>query len=263
MRQLEGTLGVALLQRTTRAVTPTQAGLQLAERAGAPLKLALEALATTNAAAGEIAGRLKLSVAESAIPLVVAPVVPVFRERHPRVALEVVIDKRYVFDFVAEGCDAAIQGADTIARDMARVRVTDPFRYLVVGSPSYFAKHGAPRKPEDLLEHECITFRWPVGDALYAWEFERGKRKWRVPVRGSLTTNSLEFCIAMAEAGQGLAYVGDINLGSRLSDGRLEPALEAYAPSESGLFLCYPSHAQRAPALRAFVETSKEVLRRK
>jgi DNA-binding transcriptional LysR family regulator len=244
-------------------VTPTDAGARLIESAGAPVKLALEALASANAKPEDVVGRVKLSISQGAIPLVLEPVVPVFRQRYPRISLEVVVEERFAVDFVAEGYDAAFQVTEVIARDMVRVRLTDPFRYLVVGSPAYFAKHGTPRKPEDLLQHECITFRWPTGSALYAWELERGRRKWRVPVRGGLITNNLEFCITMAEAGQGLAYVADLSMQERLSDGRLTAVLQAYSPTEPGLFLCYPSRAQRSPALQLFIETTKEVLRRK
>ncbi len=136
---------------------------------------------------------------------------------------------------------------ELIARDMARVRLTEPFKYFVVGSPAYFAKHGKPRKPEDLLQHECISFRWPTSDALYAWELERGRRKWRVPVRGGLVTNNLEFCVAMAEAGLGLAYLADLSMREQLADGRLVAALEDYAPTEQGIFLCSPSREQQSP----------------
>lgn len=263
VRQLEELLRVVLLQRTTRAVTPTDAGARLIESASAPVKLALEALASANAKAGDVVGRVKLSISQGAVPHVLEPVVPVFRQRYPQVSLEVVVEERAAIDFVAEGYDAAFQVTEVIARDMGRVRLTEPFKFFVVGSPEYLAKHGTPRKPEDLLQHECITFRWPMGDSLYAWELERGRRKWRIPVRGGLVTNHLQSYISMAEAGLGLAYTADLSIREQLADGRLVAVLPSYAPTEPGLFLCYPSHAQRSPALRLFIETTKEVLRLK
>ncbi|APR80795.1 Transcriptional regulator, LysR family protein [Minicystis rosea] len=263
VRQLEELLRVVLLHRTTRAVTPTEAGKQLIESAGGPVKLALEALASANAKAGEVSGRVKLSISQGAVPHVLEPVVPVFCQRYPRVSLEVVVEERVVVDFVAEGFDAAFQVTELIARDMVRVRLRDPFKYFVVGSPAYLAKHGTPRKPEDLLQHDCITFRWPKGDALYAWELERGRRKWRVPVRGGLVTNNLQFCIRMAEAGLGLAYVADLSMRDELADGRLVAVLQEYAPIEQGIFLCFPSRDQQSPALRQLVNVAKEVLRRR
>jgi len=263
VRQLESVLRVVLLQRTTRAVTLTDAGARLVENAGTPLKLALDALASANAKAGDITGRVKLSVGRGSLPFVLDPVVPVFRRRFPGISLEVVVHEGSAVDFVTEGFDAAYQVTELIARDMVRIRLTEPFRFVVVASPAYLKEHGTPRKPEDLLQHECIMFRWPTGGGLYAWELERGRRKWRVPVRGGIVTNNLEFCVSMAEAGVGLAYVGDLSTREQLADGRLVAVLEAYSPPEPGIFLCYPSRAQRSPALQAFLETTKEVLHRK
>jgi DNA-binding transcriptional LysR family regulator len=168
LRQLEEALHVVLFWRTTRAVTPTEAGTRLIESARDPVRLVLEALVSADAQPGEVAGQVRLCLPEPAVPLVLEPVVPVFRRRYPRVTLEVTV-KESVGDFVAEGYDAAFAVSDVIARDMVRVRLTDPFKYLVVGAPAYLAKHGTPRKPEDLLEHECINIRWPTASSpLYA-----------------------------------------------------------------------------------------------
>jgi DNA-binding transcriptional LysR family regulator len=260
VRKLEELLRVVLLRRTTRAVALTEAGTRLIESAGAPVRLALEALASANAKPGELAGRVKLCLPQAALPLVLEPVVPVFRRRHPRVSLEVIV-KDSVGDFVADGYDAAFAVSEVIQRDMVRVRLTEPFKYVVAGSPDYLARNGTPRKPEDLLEHECINVPWPTGDALYAWELERGRRKWRVPVRGSIVTNNPSFYLAMAEQGMGLIYGGDLGMKDRLESGRLVAVLEDYAPIEPGVFLCFPSRAQQSPALREFVSVAKEVLR--
>lgn len=261
VRQLEALLKVVLLQRTTRAVSVTQAGARLVETASGPVKLALEALTSAHAKPGEVVGRVKIAVSQVLLPMLLGPVVPVLRKRYPGISLEVVVDERVV-DFVAEGFDAAFEVTEVTARDMVRMRVMDPFKFLVVGSAGYLAKHGTPKKPEDLLQHECINFRWPAGDALYPWEFERGRRRWRVPVRGSIVTNHSPYCLTLAEQGLGLVYVADLNLKEELRDGRLVPVLEAYSATEPGIFLCYPSRAQRSPALALFVEVTKEVLRR-
>lgn len=261
VRQLEALLRVVLLQRTTRAVTPTEAGARLIETASGPVKLSLEALASANAKPGEVIGRVKVGIAQAVLPLVLEPVLPVLRQRYPGVSLEIVVDER-VIDFVAEGYDAAFEVNEVIERDMVRVLVTDPFKFLVVGSPGYLARHGTPKRPEDLLQHDCINFRWPAGDALYAWEFERGRRRWRMPVRGSIVTNNAKYCVTLAEQGLGLAYIADLNLAEQLRDGRLISVLDAYSATEPGIFLCYPSRAHRSPALALFVKVTKEVLRR-
>lgn len=261
VRQLEELLRVALLVRTTRVVTPTEAGTRLIESASGPVRLALESLMSADAKPGEVAGRVKVCLSESALPLVLEPLVPVFRQRYPRVSLEVMV-KDNVADFIAEGYDAAFAVPELIARDTVRVRMTKPFKFLVAGSPDYLAVHGTPRKPEDLLDHECINVRWPTtGDSLYAWEFERGRRKWRVPVRGSIVTNNARFYLAMAEQGMGLIYGAAIGMQDRLDDGRLVAVLEDHAPTEQGVFLCFPKREQLSPAVRQFVNVAKEVLR--
>jgi len=128
-----------------------------------------------------------------------------FRARHPRVEVEVVVENRLA-DIVAEGYDAGVRLHEAIERDMVQVRLTDAFRFVVVGAPSYLERHGTPRRPEDLLRHECFTIRIPSSGALYAWELERGRRNWRVPVRGSIVTNDRRLRQGLVEQGLGLAY---------------------------------------------------------
>jgi DNA-binding transcriptional LysR family regulator len=130
---------------------------------------------------------------------------------------------------------------------------------VVVGSPAYLERHGTPRKPEDLLGHECIAFRQPSTGALYAWELERGRRNWRVPVRGGVVTNEPELAVRLAEQGLGLTYTFEPWVADGVRTGRLKMVLEAYAPTIPGFFLCYPSRAQSSPALRLFVEVVKEL----
>jgi DNA-binding transcriptional LysR family regulator len=261
VKQLEHQLRVVLLTRTTRAVAPTEAGMRLIENAGPAMKQALEALTAAAAKPGEVVGRVKVSVSRMSVPFVMTPVVPVFRARHPRVELEVVVEERLV-DIVGEGDDAAIRLTEAIQRDMVQVRLTDEFRFVIVGAPEYLANAGTPRTPQDLLRHECITFRSQTTGALYAWELERGRKSWRVPVRGGVVANEPQFCVTMAEKGLGLAYTFEPSVADQLRDGRLKQVLEPYAPAVPGFFLCYPSRAQSSPALRLFVEVAKEVLAR-
>jgi len=259
VRQLEEQLRVVLLARTTRSVSLTDAGRRLVESAGPAMRQALAALTEVSAEPGEAVGRLRLSVPRAAVPLVITPVVPTFRARHPRVEVDVVIEERFV-DLVAEGYDAGVRLTEAIERDMVQVRLTDAFRFVVVGSPGYLARHGTPQRPEDLLRHECITFRMHSTGALYAWELERGRRNWRVPVRGGVVTNDNQLTVAMAEEGLGLAYAFEPMVAEQLRTGRLERVLEPYAPRVPGYFLYYPSRAQSSPALRLFVDVAKELL---
>ena len=258
VRQLEEQLRVVLLNRTTRSVSLTDAGRRLLEEAGPGLGQALAALSNVSVQPGEAVGRVRLSAPRMAVPFVITPVLPTFRARHPRVEVEVVIEDRFV-DIVAEGYDAGVRLTEAIERDMVQVRITDAFRFVVVGAPSYLEGHGTPRKPEDLLRHECITFRSQSTGALYAWELERGRKTWRVPVRGGVVTNDSQVMVSQAESGAGLMYAFEPEVREQLRTGRLKVVLEAYAPTVPGFFLYFPSRAQRSGPLRLFVDAAKEL----
>jgi DNA-binding transcriptional LysR family regulator len=258
VRQLEAELRVVLLARTTRNVSLTDAGRRLVEGSGPGLEQALAALREASAKPGEVVGRLRLTVPRTAVPFMIDPVLPTFRARHPRVEVEVAVEERLV-DIVAEGYDAGVRDSETIERDMVQVRLTEGFRFVVVGTPEYLARHGTPERPQDLLRHECITFRSKTTGALYAWELERGRKTWRVPVRGGVVTNDGQLAVSMAEKGLGLAYAFEPTVRERLRDGRLRCVLEPYAATTPGYFLYFPSRAQRSVPLRLFIEAAKEL----
>ncbi len=258
VRQLEEQLRVVLFARTTRSVSLTDAGRRLVGEAGPALGQALAALTNVSAQPGEAVGRLRLSVPAMAVPFVITPVLASFRARHPRVEVEVVVEDRFV-DIVAEGYDAGVRLSEAIERDMVQVRLTGAFRFVVAGAPSYFQRHGTPEKPEDLLRHDCITFRSQSTGTLYAWELERGRRTWRVPVRGGVVTNDSRVMQSLAESGTGLTYAFEPELQERLRKGRLKVVLEAYAPTVPGFFLYFPSRARSSAPLRLFIEAAKEL----
>ncbi len=258
VRQLEEQLRVVLLARTTRSVSVTDAGRRLVDGAGPSVGQVVAALAKVSAQPGETVGRVRLSVPRAALPFVIDPVLPKFRARHPRVEVEVVIEDRFV-DIVAEGYDAGVRLSEAIERDMVQVRLTDAFRFVVVGSPGYLARHGTPERPEDLLRHECITFRSHTTGALYAWELERGRRNWRVPVRGGVVSSDARLNASLAEQDLGLVYALEPMVIEQLRTRRLMVVLERYAPTVPGFFLYFPSVARRSAPLRLFVEAAKEL----
>ncbi|RKH66556.1 LysR substrate-binding domain-containing protein [Corallococcus aberystwythensis] len=258
VRQLEARLGVPLLTRTTRSVALTDAGQRLMERAGPSVEQALEALQAATASAGEVTGRVRLSVPTISLSTVVTPLLLRFAQRHPQVEVELRIEDRFV-DIVAEGLDAGIRPFGSVERDMVQVRLSKRFRYVVVGAPSYLKRKGVPQKPEDLLEHDCLSILTPSGGVRYAWELERGRKKWRIPVRGPLLATHEEVQVAMAEAGLALMYAFEPTIVPRLKRGTLKLVLEPYAAWEEGLFLYFPSRAQVSPAFRAFLDVAREV----
>ena len=260
VRQLEEHLKVVLVVRTTRSVALTDAGKKLVETAGPAVSQTVAALTDVSAQPGEATGRLRLTVPRAAMEAVIAPMLPTFRARHPRIEVEVVLEDRLA-DVVAEGYDAGIRLDEFVERDMVAVKLTDSFRFIVVGAPSYLREHGTPERPEDLANHDCITFRSGTTGALYAWELERGKKTWRVQARGGVVTNDGIACVLLAEKGLGLAYAMEPMVLEQLREGTLQCVLEPYASTVPGFFLYFPSRAQRSTPLRVFVETAKEFAR--
>jgi DNA-binding transcriptional LysR family regulator len=258
VRQLEGRLGVPLLTRTTRSVALTDAGRRLFETAGPAVAQAIEALRTSTARPGEVTGKLRLTVPALAVPFVIKPVLPRFLARFPKVEVEVTVEDRIV-DIVAEGRDAGIRFTEAIERDMVQVRLTDAFRFVVVGAPDYLERRGIPAAPKDLLAHDCICYRSSTTGAVYFWELERGPKSWRVPIHGPITTNDTRVMTDMAEAGMGLIYAFEPEVMAQLKRGSLRIVLEPYAATVPGFFLFFPGRAQVSPALRAFVDVAREV----
>ncbi len=257
VRQLEERLGVTLLARTSRSVALTEAGQRLLDHAGPAVDQALESLKTVKAKLGEVTGRVRLTVPTAAVTLVLARLLPKFVERHPKVEVEVRVDDRIV-DTVAEGLDAGIRLIESIDRDMVHVRLSPPARVVVAGAPSYLERRGVPQKPADLLRHDCICTRWASSGEPWAWELERGKKTFRVPVRGPVTTNDFQLRRTLAVAGVGLCYAFEPTIEAELARGQLRAVLEPYAPEVPGLFLYFPSRAQVSPALKAFVDLARQ-----
>jgi DNA-binding transcriptional LysR family regulator len=257
VRQLEKELRVTLVTRTTRSVSLTDAGKRLVDSAGPAVAQVRAALAEVTAKPGEVVGSLRLTVPRAGFELVINPFLPRFRERHPRLELELVFEDRRV-DIVREGFDAGIRLSEFLERDMVSLRLTGPLRFIVVGAPGYLEKHGTPERPEDLLHHECLTFRSETTGSLYAWELERGRKTWRVPVHGSLVTNNGHLCLEWALQGLGLSYAFEPLAREHIRSGRIVSVLASYASTVPGFYLYYPSRSQRSPALRLFVESIRE-----
>lgn len=258
VRQLEERIGVTLLTRTSRSVALTDAGHRLLAEAGPGIEQALEALEHVKAERGVVMGRVRLTVPSAAVTLVLADLVPRFVAKYPKVEVEAHVDDRLV-DSVAGEFDAGIRLIEAIDRDMVHVRLTAATRVVVVGAPSYLERKGVPQKPEDLLLHDCICIRRsPTGEA-WPWELVRGRRTWRLPVRGPVTTNDPELMRAVAVAGTGLLYALEDRVRDDLQSGRLRVVLEAYAPEVPGLYLYYPNRSQVSPSLKAFVEMARSL----
>lgn len=259
VRLLEEQLGVALLIRTTRTVSVTELGQRFVELVGPALQQTHAAISALIADPGAPTGRLRLTVPRSAFALVIAPLLGLFRPRYPHIDVELVFDDRMV-DVVDEGFDAGVRLGEYLERDMVALRLTDTIRFIVVGTPAYFEARGTPQRPEDLLDHECFTFRSATHGALYAWEFQRSGKTVRVPVRGGMVTNDGMSSVELARRGLGLAYVMEPHVKEALEDGSLRAVLEPWVASEAGFFLYYPSRTHQSEALRLFVDVAKQFI---
>ncbi|WP_437677869.1 LysR substrate-binding domain-containing protein [Sorangium sp. So ce131] len=258
IRALERRVGLPLFSRTTRRVGLTEAGEKLLERvapAASEIGAALEALGELR---DEPVGLLRLTVPQMAVPFVIEPVLPRFRREHPGVDVEICVDNALV-DLAETGCDAGVRIGESLAKDMIAVRLTGDFRWLVVGAPAYFAAHGRPEAPEDLLAHACIRYRF-LSSALYRWEFVRDGREIVVDAPGAITLNDGELALSLARQGLGLAYAADLTVAEDLARGTLATALDHYAPTGPGFFLYFPARAQAQAKLRAFIDTALTVL---
>lgn len=256
VRQLEERLEVTLLTRTSRNVALTDAGHRLLETAGPAVDQALESLRTVKAQRGEVTGRVRLTVPSISVALVLTDLLPRFVAKYPKVNVEVHVEDRLV-NTVAGEFDAGIRLIESIDRDMVHVRLTAPTRVVVTGAPAYLQRKGVPQRPQDLLHHDCLCIRRAPSGEPWAWELERGKKTYRVPVHGPITTNDAGLMHGLALAGVGLLYSLEDRVQGDLVAGRLRVVLERYAPAVPGLYLYYPSRSQVSPALKAFVEVAR------
>jgi DNA-binding transcriptional LysR family regulator len=251
IRDLEERLGVRLLSRTTRSVSPTEAGERLLRNIGPRF----DEIEAEVAAVGELrekpAGRIRITATEYAADAVMLPKLAKLLRDYPDIKVEIIIDYGLT-DIVAQQYDAGVRSGEQVAKDMIAVRIGPDMRMAVVGAPSHFRNRSEPKKPQDLLEHNCITLRLPHG-GLYAWEFERGGRDLRVRVEGQLTYNTNTQMLNAALAGLGLAYVPEGLAQPYVARGRLKRVLEDWCPPWSGYHLWYPSRRQSSAAFALVV----------
>lgn len=253
MRGLEEDLGVRLLARSTRSVSPTEAGQELIASlrpAFGEVETALERLSGRR---DKAAGRVRILVPRLAAMTVLAPKLGAFFETYPEVTLEIVTGEAHS-DLVEHGFDAGIQFGEFIAKDMIVVRVSPDHRPAIVGSPRYFESHRKPQKPHDLTEHRCINFRHR-GSGIYRWELDKGKKSVSVAVNGPLIVDDIELMIRAAIDGVGLTFMSEEHAAPHIASGALLRVLEDWCPPFPGYFLYYPSRKQQPRALAALIDT--------
>jgi DNA-binding transcriptional LysR family regulator len=252
VRSLEERLGIRLLSRTTRSVAPTAAGDRLL-RTVAPR---FDEIETELAALTELrerpAGTIRITATEYAADAILLPKLAKLLPAYPDIKVEIVIDYGLT-DIVAQRYDAGVRSGEQVAKDMIAVRIGPDMRIAIVGAPSYFKTRPGPKKPQDLIDHNCITLRLPSG-GLFVWELEKGGRELRVRVEGQLTYNTTAQMLNAALAGLGLAYVPEGVAQPYLAKGRLKRVFEDWCAPYTGYHLYYPSRRQPTPAFVLLVD---------
>jgi DNA-binding transcriptional LysR family regulator len=257
VRALEARIGAPLFTRTTRSVGLTEAGERFLSRAGP----AFEELVAAGEAARDLgrrpSGLLRLAVPRAVVPLILQPMIASFCAAYPDIELEIAASEELV-DIAAQGFDAGIRLGQFIAADMTAVRLTPPFRFVVVGSPAYLARAGAPDRPEDLRDHACLRQRQTNG-AVAVWRFLDGNRPLEVSVAGPLIANDFPTLLAAALEGVGLAQMPEPVAKVAVSEHRLRHLLASFAPTTPGVFLYHSGRREVLPKLRAFIDHVKRV----
>ncbi len=257
MRTLELKMGVRLLNRTTRSVSPTEAGERLVARLQPVLKELDLALEEVDSVRSRPSGSLRINASEPAARLLMQSVVPTFLARYPDMSVDLVTEGRLI-DIVAGGFDAGVRLGESLPQDMIAVRFGGPVRFLAVASPAYLAGRTPPLVPDDLKDHACIRVRLPSGK-LYRWEFAKHGQELTVDVPGSLTLDHIGLTIEAAADGMGIAYVPDHSAQPLIKAGKLVTVLDDWCPSIPGLFLYYPGHRHVPSGLKAFVDMLREM----
>ena len=253
IRGLEERLGIRLLTRTTRSVSTTEAG----ERLYRSVATHFEQIRTEIDALSELrdkpSGTIRISSAIHAMETLLRPKLAQFLADFPDINVEVSINDGFI-DIVGEHFDAGVRLGESISKDMIAVRIGPDWRFVVVGTPDYFARRSPPEHPGDLTNHQCINLRLASAGGLYAWEFEKNGREFEVRVAGQAIFDSIFPILHAAVDGTGLAYVPEDLAQPYIEAGQLQVVLSDWCPSIQGYHLYYPNRRLASPAFVKFLE---------
>ncbi len=253
IRQLESRLGVRLLNRTTRSVSLTEAGQAYLSKVAPALGDVLDAGEQLHALQGRPSGVLRINAARISIAMVLQPLLAGFMKAYPDVHIELSNDEGYV-DIVERGFDAGVRLGERVQKDMIAIPLGGPIAVAVVGSPAYFRQHPVPRHPSELVDHNCVRFRFSGSGAIYKWEFKVSERTIDYEIGGKLTISDSLFSLDAALDGVGLAYTFEQLALPYLRAKKLTRVLDEFSPTFPGFYLYYPSRRQQPAKLKAFVE---------
>lgn len=253
LRALEARLGIRLLTRTTRSVSPTEAGERLLLSAGSRFEEIEAELAALSELRDKPAGTIRITTAEHAADSILWPKLADLLADYPDIKVEITIDYGLT-DIVAQRYDAGVRLGDQVEKDMVAVRIGADLRIAVAAAPSYFSKRPPPQTPQDLAAHECINLRLPTHDSFLAWEFEQNGHALKAHVQGQWAFNNGTSILRAALAGFGLAYLPGDMVEQHIAKGRLVPVLREWCPKFPGYHLYYPNRRQSSPAFTLVVD---------
>lgn len=252
IRQLEARLGVRLLNRTTRSVSLTEAGEAYLARVGPAVTQVVDASEDMNVLQGRPAGTLRINAARVSVVMVLQPILAGFLREHPNIQLELTNDEGFV-DIVERGFDAGVRLGESVHQDMIAMPLTGPLKMIVVASPEYLRRVPAPRHPDELLQHNCIRFRFTGTGRIHKWEFQVDERLVEYEVKGNLTISDTTFSLDAAMEGIGLAYMFEALARPHIRAKRLKQVLTAFAPTFPGFYLYYPNRQHQSTKLKALI----------
>lgn len=256
MRRLESRLGLRLLQRTTRSVSPTEAGARLLDTLAPALSNLDATLAELTSLRDTPSGTIRITSVEHAAEAYIYPALRTLLPGYPDISVEIVLDYGLV-DLAAERFDAGVRLGEHVDKDMIAVRISPDMRQAVVASPGYFARHPKPRTPQDLVTHRCINLWLSGTQGHYVWEFGKGGREPKVRVGGPLAFNDIAMMRNAALDGLGLVNLPQDYVAPYLADGRLVRVLEDWCPPKPGYHLYYPSRRQPTAAFSLLIDALK------
>jgi DNA-binding transcriptional LysR family regulator len=253
IKQLEASMGIRLLTRTTRNVATTAAGERLLHTITPRIAEIEDEIAALTALREKPSGSIRLTLSDHALESVVWPKLKPVLRAYPDISVELILDSTFR-NIVEEGFDAGVRLGESVAKDMIAVRIGPDWRLVAVASPAYFDAHGVPERPQDLVRHICINMRHETAGGLYAWEFEKDGQALRIRVNGQLTFNNRYAMIDAAVNGYGVAYVPENIVERHIASGELVQVLDDWSPLFDGYFLYYPSRRQNLPAFKVIVD---------
>lgn len=253
IRSLEARLGVRLLTRTTRSVSPTEAGERLLQNVAPRLEEIDAEIAAVSDLGDTPVGTVRITAIDHVIDTVLWPRLATILPQYPDLRVEINSDYRMV-DIAADRYDIGVRYGDQVEKDMVAVRLTADVPTMIVASPSYFAWRPVPTSAQELMKHNCITLRLASSGGIYAWELQHDGRDMEVRVRGQAIFTSAYHMLNAALGGCGLAFVTEDLAGPHVREGRLVSVMKDWCPTFPGLHAYYPSRRHSSRALRVVID---------